>query len=224
MFIKSIVRMVKNFHYKSKFIYKHILFHENSQINKLCNFEGFNAVGINTMLSNCSIGLGSYVGMNNELSSIKIGKFCSIGSFITNTTGNHPSSIFVSTHPAFFSKGKAAGFTFTNETKFDELHYVEDNYLVSIGNDVWIGDHVTLLDGIKIGDGAIIGTGSVVTKDIEPYSINVGVPAKTIRKRFTDEEIEFLLNFKWWDKDWEWIKENAQDFDDIIKIIEKNEN
>lgn len=199
-----------------------VRFLNGCKIDANCFFEGNNSIGENSKSNNCYFGLGTYIGRNNELSNIKIGRFCSIGSFIVNTTGRHPSSVFVSTHPAFFSKGKAAGFTFIKNTKFKEMIYVEDNYLVSIGNDVWIGDNVTILDGVKIGDGAIIGTGSVINKDIEPYAICVGVPAKLIRKRFTEDEIDFLLELKWWDKDWSWIKDNCNDFDDIRKIIKNN--
>lgn len=98
------------------------------------------------------------------------------------------------------------------------------NYLIEIGNDVWIGDRVTILDGIRIGDGAIIGSGAVVTKDIEPYTINVGVPAKSIRKRFIEDEIKFLLEFKWWNKDWEWIKINSDKFESIENFIDEFHN
>jgi virginiamycin A acetyltransferase len=67
-----------------------------------------------------------------------------------------------------------------------------------IGNDVWIGNSVTIMQGIKIGDGAIIGTNALVTKDVEPYTIVGGNPAKVIRKRFDDETIAFLLELAWW--------------------------
>lgn len=70
-----------------------------------------------------------------------------------------------------------------------------------IGNDVWIGQNAVILPGVHIGDGAIIGASSVVGSDIEPYTIVVGNPAKVLHKRFDDDLIELLLNFKWWDKD-----------------------
>ena len=69
---------------------------------------------------------------------------------------------------------------------------------IVIGNDVWIGYEAVLLAGVTIGDGAVIGTRAVVTKDVPPYTIVGGVPAKPIRKRFTQETIEFLLKIKWW--------------------------
>ena len=79
-----------------------------------------------------------------------------------------------------------------------------------IGNDVWIGYDAIIMPGVKIGDGAIIGTRAVVTKDIPPYTIVCGVPAKPIRKRFDDKTIEKLLLIKWWNWDKEKIKQNIQ--------------
>lgn len=197
---------------------KNILFGKRIKIDSKCKFEGYNSFGINNFLSNCVVGRGTYTGNNVELKSVIVGRFCSLGSNIRNTTGNHPTNTFISTHPSFFSTGKAAGFTFSKQQKFKELNYIKDHYLVEIGNDVWIGDNVSILDGIKIGDGAIIGTGSLVTKNIEPYSINVGVPAKKIKYRFSDEEIDSLLKLRWWNKDLKWIEEHAKHFDNIEKI------
>jgi virginiamycin A acetyltransferase len=77
-----------------------------------------------------------------------------------------------------------------------------------IGNDVWIGNSATIMQGIKIGHGAIIGTNALVTKDVEPYSIVGGNPAKLIRKRFDDETIDFLLLLAWWDWPVEKITKN----------------
>ena len=84
-----------------------------------------------------------------------------------------------------------------------------------IGNDVWIGANVVIMNEISVGDGAVIGAGSIVTKDVPPYAIVVGSPARIIRYRFEKEEIEFLLNFRWWDKDSNWIKDNYLKFNNI---------
>lgn len=81
---------------------------------------------------------------------------------------------------------------------------------IIIGNDVWIGYEAVILAGVTIGDGAIIGTRAVVTKDVPPYSIVGGVPAKSIRKRFDDETIVELLRLKWWDWSEEKIAQNIQ--------------
>ena len=79
-----------------------------------------------------------------------------------------------------------------------------------IGNDVWIGENVTILPGVHIGDGAIIGANSVVAKDIEPYTVAVGNPCHVVKKRFTEEKIQILLNLKWWDFDEDKIFNNLE--------------
>lgn len=83
---------------------------------------------------------------------------------------------------------------------------------VKIGNDVWIGAGAVILDDVTIGDGAVIAANSVVTINVEPYNIVGGTPAKFIKKRFSDETIEKLLKFKWWEKDEIWLKNNFQSF------------
>lgn len=132
-----------------------------------------------------------------------IGKFCMIASgatFIMNGA-NHLSKA-ISAYPfAIFGNGW--------EDAMEGKSYPIKGDTV-IGNDVWIGYNATILAGVTIGDGAIIATNATVTKDVEPYSIVGGNPAKLIRKRFSEEEIEKLLMLKWWDKDIEWITQNVQ--------------
>ncbi|MCF8296152.1 MAG: CatB-related O-acetyltransferase [Melioribacteraceae bacterium] len=137
--------------------------------------------------------------------------------------GLHPTIDFVSTSPSFFSLNPPNGLLLVEKQKFKEHKYIdkEKKFVVKIGNDVWIGNNVIILDGITIGDGAVIAAGSVVTKDVEPYSIIGGVPAKLIRYRFSNDKIEFLLKFRWWQKELDWILKNIQYFEDIDKFIEK---
>ncbi|MDZ7588216.1 MAG: CatB-related O-acetyltransferase [Parasphingorhabdus sp.] len=119
---------------------------------------------------------------------LKIGSFCSIaGDVIIMLSGEHDLSA-PSTYPFvdFFDDPTLARADKSKGT-------------VTIGNDVWIGRRATVLSGVTIGDGAVIGAGSVVTKDVAPYAIVAGNPAKFIRKRFDDETIEFLLKLRWWD-------------------------
>jgi len=140
---------------------------------------------------------------------LRIGKFCMVASDVTfiMNGANHLSDA-VSTYPfAVFEgdwtdamEGKAY------PTKGDTV----------IGNDVWIGYGATIMPGVSVGDGAIIATKSVVTKDVEPYSIVGGNPAKEIRKRFTEREIEELLEIRWWDWPIEKITRHVQ------KLTSKN--
>ena len=89
-----------------------------------------------------------------------------------------------------------------------------------IGNDVWIGTRVMLLGAITIGDGAIIGAGSVVTKDVPPYAVVAGNPARVLHYRFPQEIINKLLEIKWWNHDEKWIREHAVMFRDINQLLQ----
>lgn len=187
--------------------------------------EGHNFINDNTTITNSHLGFGSYVSNDSKIAKTWVGRYCSIGPRVICVFGNHPTKKFVSTHPSFFSTRGQVGFTYTLEQRFKEFAdpILKDlPYTISIGNDVWIGSDVRVLDGIKIGDGAIVAAGSLVTDNIEPYSIVGGVPAKIIKYRFNQEQIQFLLDFKWWDKPNEWIIQNAQVFDDIENFILQN--
>ncbi|AEV31287.1 acetyltransferase (isoleucine patch superfamily) [Owenweeksia hongkongensis DSM 17368] len=121
-----------------------------------------------------------------------IGKFCQIASgvtFIMNGANHLQDSVSTFPFAIFGEDWKDAMEGKTYPTKGN----------TQIGNDVWIGFEASIMPGVKIGDGAIIGSKSVVTKDVEPYSIVGGNPAKLIRKRFSEEKIAELLELKWWD-------------------------
>ena len=178
-------------------------------------FEGSNFIGSKSSFVG-KMGVGSYIGSNCRVSA-KIGRFCSVSDNVSVVNGLHPSRDFVSTHSAFYSPSNSVGLSFSEKSRFEEYAYADEGskLAVEIGNDVWIGYGATILAGVRIGDGAIIAAGAVVTKDVEPYEIVGGVPAKHIRYRFNEEEREFLLNFRWWDKSVEWLKENADKMADI---------
>ena len=182
-------------------------------------FEGYNKIGENTIFTG-RIGYASYIGENCNIYG-EIGRYCSISSNVNVVVGNHPTKTFVSTHPCFFSLMKQSGFTYVKENKFQELNYSNQGYLVSIGNDVWIGHGVTILAGVTIGDGAIVASGAIVNKNVEPYTIVGGVPAKTIRKRYNNEIISKLLEIEWWNWDAGTLSDRAEYFNDIDKFLNK---
>ena len=132
---------------------------------------------------------------------LKIGKFCSIacGAKFLFTSGNHSMQSFSTyTFPIFYEEwgldGKAIRSAWDNKGD------------IVLGNDVWIGYEAVILSGVTIGDGAIVGARAVVTKDVPPYTIVAGVPARPIRKRFDEETIAKLQALRWWDWDEEKIK------------------
>lgn len=185
-------------------------------------FEGKNNINANTIISKTKVGFATYIGQNCNFINTQIGKFCSIANNVKTVVATHPTNKFVSTHPAFFSTNKQAGFTYVNEQKFEEIKYIdkEEKVSVLIGNDVWIGENVTIMGGISIGDGSIIGANTLVTKDIEPYTINVGTPSRILKYRFNETDIEFLKKLEWWNKPEEWIIENKDLFENIEEMKE----
>ncbi|HEY1096735.1 MAG TPA: CatB-related O-acetyltransferase [Alphaproteobacteria bacterium] len=143
-----------------------------------------------------------------------IGRYCSISSNVTIAATPHPTD-WLSTHTFQFYR---AGFI-PEDIKLTPIPYEPEINIprTTIGNDVWIGTHATIMQGITIGDGAIIAAGAVVTKDVAPYAIVGGVPAKLIRHRFDEETIQQLLELKWWELDADQL--NDVQYDDIQKAI-----
>lgn len=160
----------------------------------------------NVKLVDSSLGNYSYVSNNSIIYNCQIGKFCSIGPNVVIGFGEHPID-FLSTSPLFYASKN--GMFGTNLFTENEFKYKEP---VTIGNDVWIGANVYVKNGVTIGDGAVVGAGAVVTKSIPPYAIAVGVPAKIIRYRFSEEVVGKLLKEKWWDWNLEKIKTNKHYF------------
>ena len=154
--------------------------------------------------------------INND--QLIIGKFCSIacGAKFMFTSGNHKmSSLSTYPFPLFFEEWDL------DKNNVPEAWDNEGD--IVIGNDVWIGYEAIIMQGVKIGDGAIIGSRAVVTKDVAPYTIVGGIPAKEIKKRYSEETIKRLIQIEWWNWDENKIKSNIQNImnGDVKKIIEK---
>ncbi len=206
---------------------RHIQFGKGSFIGYSSDFEGRNNLGNNSVFVSSSLGYASYIGDGSRFSRTQIGRYCSIGPNVECIFGRHPAQTFVSTHPAFFSVNHSIGLSYVKEQRFQEHPEPldeEGKYTIRIGNDVWIGANVAIIDGVTVGDGAIIAANALVAKDVPPYTIVGGVPAKELKKRFTNEQIGFLLNLKWWEKPVDWITEHGRYFCDIeeLKQIIKN--
>jgi acetyltransferase-like isoleucine patch superfamily enzyme len=199
---------------------KKVRFDKGSSVTVNSVFEGHNYIGRNSTF-NGELGYGSYIGKNSEVRG-KIGRFTSISDCVRVVNGLHPSKEFVSTHPAFYSTACCVGLSYCDKNLFDEFKYADDDkkFDVVIGNDVWIGFGATILAGVKIGDGAIVAAGAVVTKDVAPYAIVGGVPANTIKYRFSEDEIKKLMKLRWWDKGLDWIKSNGEKFSSINKLVD----
>lgn len=213
--IKQVVKWLKKQSLRSKCI-----FDEKSSINLHTILEGANRIGYGAHFVNSKMGYGSYISDSCFMNGVSIGRYCCIGPNVRTALGRHPTRKYVSVHPSFFSARPIVGSTYVDQQIFDEIRDSKDTgYAVTIGNDVWVGASTTILDGVTIGNGAIIAAGAVVVSDVPDYAIVGGVPAKLIRRRFTDKEIEYLNSLKWWEKDAEWIKKYSRLFSDISMLM-----
>ena len=151
-----------------------------------------------------------------KTSGIEIGKFCSIANNVKIFLDGEHDTKNISTYPFGYFKG------FTTKKR----HITKSKGKVVIGNDVWIGYGVTILSGVHIGDGSVIGANALVNKDIDPYTIAAGIPAKVIKKRFDEKTINSLLKLKWWNWSDKKIQKNIKyltdkDYNKFIKLNEK---
>lgn len=180
--------------------------HWNTCVDAESKFDTYVKLYKRSAVIQSKIGKCTYLANDAVINLAEVGAFCSIGpQTIVGGLGSHPTT-WISTHPAFYSLGQQCGVTFSKENIFNEYKRTH------VGNDVWIGARAIVLDGVHVGNGAVIAAGAVVTKDVPPYAIVGGIPARLIRNRFQDDVIAALLEWKWWNLPIETLNKLTPDF------------
>lgn len=180
---------------------------------KNCKIDKTSKIESGCNLVNVEMNRHSFCGYNCEMTNVEIGSFCSIANGVIIGGGMHPID-WVSMSPVFYEGRDSV------KAKFSE--HKRDNVLKTmIGHDVWIGQNCLIKQGVTIGNGSVIGMGSIVTKDVEPYTIVAGNPAKFIRKRFNDEIIENLEKSEWWNFNDDKLKYYAKYFKEPTLFLEE---
>ncbi|SHJ61279.1 CatB-related O-acetyltransferase [Pseudozobellia thermophila] len=153
--------------------------------------EGSHVLSGCTVNHSC-IGFYTYIGRNSLLQNVTVGNYCSIAHEVNMGLGRHPIDL-MTTSPLFYRKQN----TFRRTLVDKDLDF-EEYAPINLGHDVWVGARALIMDGVTVGTGAIVAAGAVVTKDVPPYAIVGGVPAKIIKYRFPEVERERLLKSEWW--------------------------
>lgn len=184
-----------------------------------CDLGAWTDIGPNTRMEATSFGDYSYTDGDANIIYTTIGKFCSIASHVRINPGNHPMDRITQHHMTYRRiRYRLAG------TDDERVFQWRRSRPVTIGHDVWIGHAATVMAGVTIGTGAVIGAGAVVTKDVAPYTIVVGVPARPLRKRFSEKMIAAITESRWWDWDRQTLEQNYQalcDPEAFLRLIQK---
>lgn len=180
---------------------------KNSYIHKSSKVES------GSQIVNSKFDKYSFCGYDCEIINTEIGPFCSISNNVKIGNYNHPVN-WGSTSPVFINGRDSVSKKFSEHPSINQLPTI-------IGADVWIGTNAIIKQGVNVGEGSIIGFGSVVTKDVKPYSIVGGNPAKLIRYRFSDDYIGVLIKSKWWNFDDAKLKRLAKNINNIDVFIEE---
>ncbi|MBE5805957.1 MAG: acetyltransferase [Clostridiales bacterium] len=177
----------------------------------------YTEIGDHSIITESTIGDYSYCNGYNQVMYAEIGKFASIAWGARINPSNHPTYDRIAQHHFTY---RSKQFDLADEDDESIFEWRRKDKVV-IGNDVWIGHNAIIMPGVKIGNGAVVGSGAVVTHDVEPYTVVVGVPAKPIKKRFSDEIIEKIEKSEWWNWTHEELKERLPDLKNIDEFIKK---
>ena len=170
-------------------------------------FGAYCEVGARTMLLDVTMGDYSYVVNDSQITYTTIGKFCSIAAMTRINPGNHPMHRATQAHFTY----RASAY-FPGEADDSDFFAWRREHHVDIGHDVWIGHGAIVLPGRSIGTGAVVAAGAVVTKDVPPYTIVAGNPARPIKRRFPIDIEQRLINLAWWDWDHDALRAALPDF------------
>ncbi|WP_307720002.1 DapH/DapD/GlmU-related protein [Paenibacillus koleovorans] len=187
--------------------------HETASLHKSYVGE-WTAIGAGSRLNEVEFGDYSYCVDQVQINYAEIGKFCSIASHVCINPGNHPMWRVTQHHSTY--RRVSYGFAEADDAEFFDWRR---SHKVMIGHDVWIGHGVTVMPGVTIGTGAVVGSGAVVTKDVAPYTIVAGVPAKRIRERFDPETARCLLDVAWWDWSREELEARFEQLNDVEAFL-----
>ena len=176
------------------------------------SFERNCRLGGPAYIAGSKFGAYSYVEIGCRVSLADVGRFCSIGPYAVIGTPEHPHS-YVSTHPYFYRALPHIGYDLVAEDQHVDL------VRTTLGHDVWVGHGAIVKGGVTIGHGAIIGAGAVVTRDVPPYAVVAGVPARLLRYRFERPVINALLDSRWWDRDIDWLRSRADAMRDVQSFL-----
>ena len=190
--------------------------HKTARIVK-CTIGSWTEIGPQCDLEEVTMGDYSYAIRDVSAIYTTIGKFCSIASHVRINPVQHPTERVSQHH--FTYRPKQFAFKDIDDEIFFEWRRSKS---CTIAHDVWIGHAAIIQSGVNIGSGAVIGSGAIVTKDVDPYVVVVGVPAKPIKKRFPDDIIQKLLSIQWWDWTRRELEERFDEFMDIEKFINKH--
>lgn len=214
--IRDLIRRIT---YKLRYRGRGVDVKRGAHVSHTSELEGLNYIGKRTTF-NGFLGRGSYIG-NDCGVSVSIGRYSSIAPLVRTTHGIHTyKAPFATTSPMFFNRGHHGGRSFATRDMIDNCRYADpDRRLdVVIGNDCWIGQGTFFTGGVRVADGAMVLAGAVVTKDVPPYAIVGGIPARVVGYRYDPETIQFLLGLQWWNLPEQWLRDNWELLCDIDRL------
>jgi phosphonate metabolism protein (transferase hexapeptide repeat family) len=181
-----------------------------------CRVGAWTEIGPHTHMAETSFGAYSYCAGDNQIIYAEVGRFCSIASHVRINPGNHPMDRVTQHHMTY----RRAQYGFAERDDGDFFAWRRAHRCV-IGHDVWIGHGAIILPGVTVGTGAVVAAGAVVSRDVPPYTIVGGVPARPIRPRFPAPLAERLLRIAWWEWDRATLEARFDELNDVERFVER---